>query len=116
MALILLIKYYYAIKVGCLMKIDKQLNGDELILSLEGELNTSTYQDFEMVITDSLKGIKSLIIDFANLSYISSAGLRVLLIAQKVMDKQGKMVVRNINDDIRDIFNMTGFSTILTIE
>ena len=64
---------------------------------------------------EALKGIKELILDFANLEYISSAGLRVLLSAQKIMNKQGKMTIKNVCDEIKEIFEVTGFSDILTV-
>ena len=98
------------------MEIIKKLNNDELSIALVGELNSFTSQDLEKVISESLDGIKSLIFDFEQLSYISSAGLRILLVAKKIMDKQGKMVVRKANKDVMDIFEMTGFINILDFE
>ena len=98
------------------MEIIKKLNNDELTITLVGELNSFTSQDLEKVISESLDGIKSLIFDFEQLSYISSAGLRILLVAKKIMDKQGKMVVRKANKDVMDIFEMTGFINILDFE
>ena len=98
------------------MKITKTLNNDELTLAIEGELNTTTYQELEEVVKNSLNGIKSLVFDFAKLDYISSAGLRVLLISKKTMDQQGKMVVKNANPSVMEIFDVTGFSNILDFE
>ena len=98
------------------MEIIKQLNKDELTLVVKGELNTTTYEQLEEVIKNSLDGIKTLIFDFKDLEYISSAGLRVLLISKKTMDKQGKMIVRNPNKSVKEIFDITGFSNILDFE
>ena len=98
------------------MNINKHLNGSELTIKLEGKLDSTTAPALEQVITTSLKGITSLIFDFEQLEYLSSAGLRILLVSQKVMDKQGSMIVRHVNEDIMDIFDMTGFVNILTIE
>lgn len=98
------------------MKITKQLNNKELTLSLEGELNSVTAADFESVIKNDLGNVESLIIDLAKLSYLSSAGLRVLLVAQKIMNKNGKMIIRKVNKDVMEIFELTGFSAVLDIE
>ena len=98
------------------MEIIKKLEGKQLIIALVGELNTTTAPEFDKVIRNDLKGISSLILDFGKLEYLSSAGLRVLLLAQKTMNQQGNMVVRNVNSQILDIFEMTGFTSILTIE
>ena len=98
------------------MKITKQLNNKELTLLLEGELNSVTASEFEAVIKNDLENVTSLIIDCANLSYLSSAGLRVLLVAQKIMSKNGKMIIRKVNKDVMEIFELTGFSAVLDIE
>ena len=98
------------------MEIIKTLNGDELTITLKGELNSTNSNQLEAVVNDSLKGIKSLVFDFTELNYISSAGLRILLVSKKVMDKQGKMVVRHPNESVLDIFEITGFKDILDIE
>lgn len=98
------------------MNIIKDLKNDELTLKLVGELNSFTAPELEKVIKDDLKGIKSLVFDFTELDYLSSAGLRVLLVAQKIMNNQGKMVLRHVNDSVLDIFNITGFLNILNIE
>ena len=98
------------------MEIIKTLNKDELVIALKGELNTATAPELENVITNSLRGITKLIFDFTELVYISSAGLRVLLVSKKVMDKQGEMVVRHPNNEVMEIFEITGFKDILTIE
>ena len=98
------------------MEILKNQNGAALELVLEGRLDTTTAPMLETEVKESLEGITELVMDFEKLEYISSAGLRVLLAAQKVMNKQGSMVVKNVNDDIKEVFDITGFADILTIE
>lgn len=98
------------------MEIKKNLNGDVLEVALVGRLDTTTAPELENELKDSYDGVKELKMDFASLEYISSAGLRVLLSAQKVMNKQGSMVIKNVNEDIMEVFDVTGFSDILTIE
>ena len=99
-----------------MLKIDKKTNGSALEISLEGRLDTTTAPELEKELKDSLDGVTDLVLDFAKLEYISSAGLRVLLSAQKVMNKQGEMKVTGVNETIMEIFEVTGFSDILTIE
>ena len=98
------------------MKINKTLNNYELTLAISGELNTTTYQELEDVVKNSLNGIKKLVFDFKELEYISSAGLRVLLVSKKLMDQQGKLVVKNANSSVKEIFDITGFTNILDFE
>lgn len=98
------------------MEIFRIKDNDTLTLVLTGELNTSTAPDLEKLVQGSLGNIKNLIFDFGKLDYISSAGLRVLLIAQKAISGRGTIVVKNVNDTVRDILDMTGFSNILTVE
>ncbi len=98
------------------MDIKKINNEKELTIILEGRLDTSTSPELEAELTESLDGITSLVFDFAKLEYISSAGLRVLLSAQKTMNKQGEMVVKNVSSEILEIFEVTGFSDILNIK
>lgn len=98
------------------MTITKTLNGNELNIALEGRLDTVTAPELEEEIKASLDGVESLILDFAALEYISSAGLRVLLSAQKAMNAKGTMKVLNVNETIMEIFEVTGFSDILTVE
>lgn len=98
------------------MTINKDLNGTSLVIKVEGRLDTTTAPQLEAELKESLDGISELELDFAALEYISSAGLRVVLSAQKIMNKQGKMVVRNINETVMDVFEVTGFVDILTIE
>ena len=98
------------------MTIDIALNNSELTITLAGELNTVTAPELEKVVTDNIKGVTLLIFDFTELTYLSSAGLRILLAAQKAMAKQGKMIIRHPNSDIMDVFEITGFNNILEIE
>ena len=98
------------------MQITKTVENDNLTLSLEGRLDTLTAPQLEAEVNGKLDGVKTLIFDFQNLAYVSSAGLRILFMAQKIMNKRGKMIVRNANADIKDIFTVTGFSNILTLE
>ncbi len=98
------------------MNIIKNLDGKTLQIALEGRLDTTTAPQLEAELKQSIADNTELILDFAKLEYISSAGLRVLLAAQKVMNKQGKMVIRNVNDVIMEVFEVTGFVDILTVE
>lgn len=99
------------------MQIMKQQDGPELTLKIEGRIDTTTAPALEDELKHSVSAaVQTLILDFAQVAYISSAGLRVLLAAQKVMRKQGNMVVRNVNDMVMEVFEITGFSDILTIE
>ena len=98
------------------MNIEKQLNGSELTLALTGRLDTTTAPELEAVIKENIAGVTNLIMDFAGLEYLSSAGLRVILSTQKIMNKQGEMVIRNVNETINEVFEITGFIDILTIE
>lgn len=97
------------------MNIKKSLNATELTMVLGGRLDTTTAPQLETELKTSLTGVESLVLDFTELEYISSAGLRVLLSAQKVMNKQGKMLVRNVNETILEVFEVTGFTDILTV-
>lgn len=98
------------------MTISKQQNGNALTLALEGRLDTMTSPELENELKASLEGTDSLTLDFSKLEYISSAGLRVLLSAHKAMSGKGGMTVRNVNEIVREVFDVTGFSDILTIE
>ncbi len=98
------------------MNITKNLDGQKLIMALEGRLDTSTAPEFDEELNSSLGGVTELVLDFSGLEYISSAGLRILLSAQKKMNKQGKMVITKANDTIKEVFEITGFIDILTIE
>ena len=98
------------------MTIEKNLNGTELTVSISGRLDTTTAPQLEAEFKQNLSGVEKLILNFSALEYISSAGLRVLLAAQKTMNKQGEMVIRNVNETITEIFEVTGFIDILTVE
>ena len=98
------------------MKIDAKKDNNSLIITLEGRLDTNTYSELEKSLGD-LTEIKTIIFDFEKLDYISSAGLRVLLSCRKEMDKKsGNVIVKNVKDQINDVFEVTGFSDVLTIE
>ena len=98
------------------MTINPKQEGSKLTIALEGRLDTGSAPQLEGMLKETLRGVTELEMDFAGLAYISSAGLRVLLSAQKIMNKQGGMVVRHVNDTIAEIFEVTGFCDILTIE
>ena len=98
------------------MKITKNLNGTDLVIALEGRLDTTTSPELEAELKTSLDSADSLIVDLAKLDYISSAGLRVLLSAQKIMSRKGGMKVTHVNEIVQEVFEVTGFSDILTIE
>ena len=98
------------------MNISKTVSGTVLNISLEGRLDTTTAPQLEAELKQSMEGITQLELDFDKLEYLSSAGLRVILAAQKTMNKQGKMVVRHVNETIMEVFEVTGFIDILTIE
>lgn len=98
------------------MTLQKIANGSQLTVEIEGRLDTSTAPEFESFVNDNIAGVAELIIDMKNLDYISSAGLRVLLSAQKKMNAVGKMIVKNANETVKEIFEVTGFCDILTIE
>ena len=97
------------------MTIGKQKNGEALTLKVEGRLDTITSPELETVLKEELDGVSDLTFDFSALDYISSAGLRVLLAAQKSMNKQGEMKVTGVSEIIMEIFDVTGFTDILTI-
>ena len=98
------------------MNIDKTLEGDKLEIKLEGRLDTNTAPVLEEELKEDLPDLKKLVFDFEELKYISSAGLRLILATQKTMNKQGTMVIKNVNDFIMEVFEATGFIDILTIE
>ena len=97
------------------MTINKNLEGTKLEIVLEGRLDTTTSPMLETELKQALDGITELTFNFEKLEYISSAGLRILLATQKRMSKQGSMVVKNVNEVIAEVFEVTGFSDILTI-
>lgn len=98
------------------MKLTKTIQETVLNIAIEGRIDTTTAPQFEAELKTSVSGVTELHLDFAGVEYISSAGLRVLLSAQKVMNRQGKMVITNVNEAVMDVFDVTGFVDILTIE
>lgn len=98
------------------MVITSNKEGQTLTIELEGRLDTTTAPQLETELKSGIDGITELNFDFEKLEYISSAGLRVLLSAQKIMNKQGSMVIHNANENVMDVFDVTGFIDILTIE
>lgn len=98
------------------MKIEKMRNDNKLTLALEGRLDTTTAPQLEAEIRGGLDGVTELVLACGKLEYLSSAGLRVILAAQKIMNKQGKMIVRQVNETILEVFEITGFIDILNIE
>lgn len=98
------------------MNITKKLDQKKLTLSLEGRLDTMTAPELEKEIEASLDGTDELTLDFNGLEYISSAGLRVILKAQKIMSAKGSMKLIGVNETIMEVFEITGFADILTIE
>lgn len=98
------------------MEINKQADGESLILALNGKLDTITAPNLEAVLKESLDGTAKLVFDFTELEYLSSAGLRVLLEAQKTMNGAGQMVIRNVSEPVMEVFEITGFKDLFTIE
>jgi anti-sigma B factor antagonist len=99
-----------------MLNINKSVENGSAVFSLEGRLDTVTAPELEKALKESLEGVSELTLDFEGLDYISSAGLRVLLSVQKLMSKQGSMKLRRVGETIMEIFEVTGFSDILTIE
>ncbi len=98
------------------MTITKNMNGTALEIALEGRLDTMTAPELEAELNQSMGGADSLTLDFSKLEYISSAGLRVLLSAHKTMNAKGGMTVTHVNEIVQEVFEVTGFAEILTIE
>ncbi len=98
------------------MNIVKTQDESKLTIALEGRLDTVTAPQLEGELRTAVNGVTELVFDLSALDYVSSAGLRVLLSAQKVMNKQGKMIIRNVKPEIMEIFDVTGFTDILNIE
>ena len=99
-----------------MLNVTKEKKGSDLLVALEGRLDTVTAPQFESELKEILSGITKLTIDAEKLEYVSSAGLRVMLSAHKTMSKQGSMVVKNLSEEVKEVFDITGFSDILTIE
>ena len=98
------------------MTIEKHRQGAELTVMLEGRLDTVSAPDLDAVVKNELLGVDTFILDLKKLQYTSSAGLRVILIAQKTMNKQGKLILKNVSEAVMEVFDMTGLSDLLTIE
>ena len=98
------------------MTIEKHRQGTELTVVLEGRLDTVSAPDLDAVVKNELLGVDTFILDLKKLQYTSSAGLRVILIAQKTMNKQGKLILKNVAEAVMEVFEMTGLSDLLTIE
>ena len=94
----------------------KRFDGKKLIVTLDGRLDTASAPELEKQIRDHLDGVSKLVFDFKTVDHVSSAGLRVLSSTQKIMKDQGDMVIRNASDEVRDFFEETGFTEILTLE
>ncbi|WP_303790976.1 STAS domain-containing protein [Ruminococcus flavefaciens] len=98
------------------MDIRKAINDKEVIAAIDGRIDTTTAPALEQELKDSYDSCETLILDFTDVEYISSAGLRVLLSAHKTMSKKSGMKLRNVSEDIMEIFEVTGFADILSIE
>lgn len=97
------------------MDVEKKIEGNKLLIKIDGRLDTNTAPELEEELNKYLPEIKELVFNFKDLMYISSSGLRVILSTQKIMNKQGSMVIENVNDLVMEVFEATGFSDILTI-
>ena len=98
------------------MNIKTERTDGNLTITLEGRLDITTAPYLEAELNQNLSGVEKLLFDFSSLEYLSSAGLRVLLSAQKRMNRQGSMAIRNVRDEIMEVFKRTGFTDILTLE
>ena len=99
-----------------MMTIEKNRQGAELTILLDGRLDTMSAPEFEAVVKSELVGVENFILDLKKLQYTSSAGLRVILLCQKTMNKQGKMILKNVSEAVMEVFEMTGLADLLTIE
>jgi len=98
------------------MKIDVNKVDNKAVVALTGRLDTTTAPELEAALKEVINGLTELTFDFKSLEYISSAGLRILLATQKMMNKQGTMTIQNVSSTIMEVFEITGFVDILTIE
>lgn len=98
------------------MTITNERNDDQLNITVEGRLDTTTAPQLETFLSENTDGVKDIVMDMEKLEYISSAGLRVLLAAHKKMNKAGSLTLKNVCDEVMEVFEMTGFADILTIE
>ncbi len=97
------------------VKVENNSDGN-LTISVEGSIDTVTAADFEKQVKEALNGAKNLVLDFEKVEYVSSAGLRAIISLNSIMEEQGKMVVKNVSEDVNEVFEMTGFDEILNIE
>ncbi len=98
------------------MEIRKRRENDKLTISLDGQLDTMTAKELEKELHDSADGVTELVLDLSRLSFITSAGLRILAVAQKMMKRQGRLVIRDPQPDVREVLDVTGLSSFLEIE
>ena len=98
------------------LNINKIDENGMLTIAVEGSIDTLTASDFETKVLKALEGAKKLVLDFAKVDYVSSAGLRTILLLNEKMDEQDGMLIKNINEEVRDVFEMTGFDELLTLE
>ena len=98
------------------MEIKKNQSDDSLVVEIIGRLDAATAPQLEKELNVSLEGIKTLMLDLNQLEYVASAGLRVLLVAQKRMNKQGSMTIKNVSSEVKEVLDMTGFINFLNIE
>lgn len=98
------------------MTVNKQLDGETLTMTISGRIDSVTSQELQAIVDSSLQGVSHLVIDLANVEYVSSAGLRVILSAHKIMSRQGTMNLVRVPDFVREIFEITGFDSVLNIE
>ena len=99
-----------------MLKITKHADGSTLTVKVEGRVDSNTAVELDRALNGTLDGITKLILDFERLEYISTAGLRALLIAQKTMNQQGTIVIQNVSGAVKEIFEVTGFTDMLMIE
>ena len=98
------------------MTVEKKINGTTATLIVDGRIDTQSAPELELAVETVLPGLRDLIFDMSGVEYVSSAGLRVILKAQKAMNSQGSMRLTGVNDNIMEVFDITGFLDILTIE
>ncbi len=98
------------------MKVEFNKEGANLVICPQGRLDSSTAPNLDGLVKEQIAGVENLVFDLAGLDYMSSAGLRIILSAQKIMNKQGLMKIKNVNEFIMEVFELTGFVDILTIE
>lgn len=98
------------------LKMDKNADGSALTVFIEGSIDTVTAPALEEELNRQCEGVKELTLDFAKVDYVSCAGLRVIMGADQQMSESGKMILKNVNEDVREVFEMTGFDELLNIE